>query len=456
MECPVRHDGPRWHSFPHRNQPMSRWQVRIAAVIAVAFFGPAGPARARIFNCRTTFSAPPSDGVAGGDWSNGYHVDFGFAAVPPKAVSSGAVGRPTAAPRPGPSVAQPQTPPAAPARLHLLLLVDDTNKDAGPANKAGAALLEKTIRAGIPEDRLGTIETLAGADLNPDRARARILALGIRPQDTVMGFYSGAADYDEATRSYTLRPANGARIRRADLRGLLLDRGAALTVLLTDTPASRVVPEMLPPLAPQTGPFSLDRLMFGNRGVVDLQAAAANQSAFPRDGESGLFTLALVDYLRTLKADGPDPTWAGLADRVRAATDSMYVDYRRAVLTSDKVSAEDKRAYREQTHQTPAFLTPLNMVTPTPPPVEAKVVTRPQAAEIVVRVPASAKVFVEDRPTKQVGTERRFETADLQPGRPYTYAIRAEVDRDGQKLSETKRVTVRSGETADVRFEWEK
>ena len=189
------------------------------------------------------------------------------------------------------------TPPATPGRLNALILVDDTNKDAGPANKAGAALFEKTIRAGIAADRLSTVESISGPAMTLDRVRDRIMVLGIRPQDTVIAFYSGAAEYDEPTRSYTLTPAGGRRIRRTELRDLLLKRGAALTVLLTDTPAYRVVPEMVPPYKPSTGPFTLDRLVFQNRGVVDLQASAANQVAFPRDGEGGLFTLALVDEL---------------------------------------------------------------------------------------------------------------------------------------------------------------
>jgi uncharacterized protein (TIGR03000 family) len=428
---------------------MSRWQ---AVVVAVAFFGPGGAGEARVIHhCRATFPAPASDGVAGGDWSGGYEVDFGYAAAQSNA--GGAAGQ--AIPPTGPPGAggPPATRPAAPPRLHVLIMVDDTNKDAGPANKAGAALLEKTIRAGIADDRLGAVETLSGPAVTLDRIRGRIMALGIRPQDTLIGFYSGAAETDEPTRTYTLTPATGSRFRRAELRDLLLGRGAALTVLLTDTPAYRVVPEMVPPYQPAAGPFSLDRLVFRNRGVVDLHAAAANETAFPRDGEGGLFTLALVDELRQLKADGPDPLWPALVERVRATTDRMYVDYRRAVLTSDKVPTEEKRVYREQPHQTPTALMPLARVKPAPPAAEVKVPTSPKAAEIVVRVPVGAKVFVEDRPTKQAGPERHFETAKLQPGRAYTYAIRAELDRDGRTLRETKRVTVRAGETTDVRFE---
>jgi uncharacterized protein (TIGR03000 family) len=217
-------------------------------------------------------------------------------------------------------------------------------------------------------------------------------------------------------------------------------------VLLTDTPALRVVPELLPALPPQSGSGDLSRLFFANRGLVDVQAAAAGETAFPRDGEGGLFTLALVDALRDIKPDA-DPSWPALIDRVKATTDRLYVEYRRAVLASNKVSSDDKRVYREQDHQTPAILSPLNRVEPAPQPIA------PQAAEIVVRLPAAAKVFVEDRPTKLTGPERRFETAALKPGKMYTYEIKVETDRDGKTVSQIKRVSVKAGESVSVKFE---
>ena len=120
----------------------------------------------------------------------------------------------------------------------------------------------------------------------------------------------------------------------------------------------------------------------------------------------------------------------------------------------DKVSADDKRAYRDQPHQTPTVLTSLGQVKPVPPPAGSGPATTPKPAEVVVYVPAGAKVFVEDRPTSLTGAERHFETATLLPGRAYTYTVRAELDRQGRSVRQEKRVTVRAGEVAEVRFEW--
>ena len=440
---------------------MSRWQAVVVAVAAVAFLGSAREAGGwGVRHCREAWApgapaatAPAADWLGGWAWPYCCLPDYGPAAYVAVAGVTRPAAPPTTGPGPGPTT-RPPTPPAAPPRLHVLLLVDDTNKDAGPANKAGAALFEQTLRAGVPEHRLGTVETLSGPAVTPDRVRARIAALGVRPQDTVVCLYSGAMEQDEASRAHTLTPAAGGRFRRADLREALLARRARLTVLLTDAPAYRVLPEMLPPYRPPAGPFALDRLLFENAGLVDLHAAAAGETAFPRGGEGGLFTLAVVDELRQVKADGPAVAWPALVDRIRAATDRMYVEYRRAVLSSDKVSADDKRAYRDQPHQTPTVLTSLGQVKPVPPPAGSGPATTPKPAEVVVYVPAGAKVFVEDRPTSLTGAERHFETATLLPGRAYTYTVRAELDRQGRSVRQEKRVTVRAGEVAEVRFEW--
>ena len=60
-------------------------------------------------------------------------------------------------------------------------------------------------------------------------------------------------------------------------------------------------------------------------------------------------------------------------------------------------------------------------------------------------------MFIEDRPTRLTGTERHFETAELKPGKAYTYTVQVETSPDSPRQS--KRVTVHAGETVAVRFE---
>jgi uncharacterized protein (TIGR03000 family) len=60
------------------------------------------------------------------------------------------------------------------------------------------------------------------------------------------------------------------------------------------------------------------------------------------------------------------------------------------------------------------------------------------AALLSVHVPAESKVFVNDLATRSTGSDRRYMSRGLAAGREYTYSVRAEIERDGKLLSETK------------------
>jgi uncharacterized protein (TIGR03000 family) len=66
-----------------------------------------------------------------------------------------------------------------------------------------------------------------------------------------------------------------------------------------------------------------------------------------------------------------------------------------------------------------------------------------------VKVPADAKIFVNDRETSSTGNEREFISRDLQVGARYNYNVRA-VLADGKTL--TKSVQLAAGQTARLDF----
>ncbi len=74
-------------------------------------------------------------------------------------------------------------------------------------------------------------------------------------------------------------------------------------------------------------------------------------------------------------------------------------------------------------------------------------------AILSVSVPAEAKVFVNGRATTSEGTHRRYISRNLTPGYSYTYEIRAEVTRDGQKIEETKKIDLIAGATQSLAFD---
>ncbi len=74
------------------------------------------------------------------------------------------------------------------------------------------------------------------------------------------------------------------------------------------------------------------------------------------------------------------------------------------------------------------------------------------SATVIVQVPADAKLYFDDQPTQETGTLRTFLTPKLQAGKKFTYALKAEVVRQGQVLSQTQTLTVRAGQTTRVDF----
>lgn len=73
-------------------------------------------------------------------------------------------------------------------------------------------------------------------------------------------------------------------------------------------------------------------------------------------------------------------------------------------------------------------------------------------ATLIIRVPESARLFFSDAPTQQTGTTRTFATPPLAAGRKYSYDIRAELVRNGQKIKRTKHVAFAAGQTVEVDF----
>jgi uncharacterized protein (TIGR03000 family) len=92
-------------------------------------------------------------------------------------------------------------------------------------------------------------------------------------------------------------------------------------------------------------------------------------------------------------------------------------------------------------------------VAPPPKPVDGKQdEAKPGTAKLIIDVPENAKVFVDDQPLQSPAGKRSFNTPPLQRGVAYYYIFRAEVVVDGKTESESKRVIVRAGETAQLAF----
>jgi uncharacterized protein (TIGR03000 family) len=74
------------------------------------------------------------------------------------------------------------------------------------------------------------------------------------------------------------------------------------------------------------------------------------------------------------------------------------------------------------------------------------------SAQVTVRVPKEARLFVDGKQVPQTSTVRKFSTPRLTPGEMYYYTVRVELDRDGKTLSDSKRVIVEAGKKVDLTF----
>ncbi len=76
----------------------------------------------------------------------------------------------------------------------------------------------------------------------------------------------------------------------------------------------------------------------------------------------------------------------------------------------------------------------------------------PTHATLVVEVPANATLFIDNMPVKVTAGVQTFHTPDLKPGQQYFYLVRIESRRDGQPVSETRRIIVRAGQVTRADF----
>ena len=72
------------------------------------------------------------------------------------------------------------------------------------------------------------------------------------------------------------------------------------------------------------------------------------------------------------------------------------------------------------------------------------------AATVLVELPADATLTIDGEATSSTSATRVFQTPDLEPGQTFHYTLRAQVERDGQVQTVTRRVEVRAGEQTRV------
>ncbi|HEY7313494.1 MAG TPA: TIGR03000 domain-containing protein [Gemmataceae bacterium] len=71
-------------------------------------------------------------------------------------------------------------------------------------------------------------------------------------------------------------------------------------------------------------------------------------------------------------------------------------------------------------------------------------------ATIVVHLPAEATLTIDGQPTQSTSGTRTFTSPPLEPGKTYSYTLKAEMKRDGRPRNVKKTIDVRAGQPTEV------
>ena len=79
---------------------------------------------------------------------------------------------------------------------------------------------------------------------------------------------------------------------------------------------------------------------------------------------------------------------------------------------------------------------------------------RPAPADLIVHLPADAKLIIDGNATQSASGTRRFTSPPLEREQDFFYTLKGQLVRDGQTLTASRRVKVRAGEQTEVTLEF--
>jgi hypothetical protein len=253
--------------------------------------------------------------------------------------------------------AKTETPRTDAPVVHLLAVAASGTRDT-VAKKVGddarnlAALFEESFAAAGKSGQLRT-RVILGSETTASNVRAAIRGLAVRPQDTVIVFFSGHGELDSRGQ-HVLEMVSVEDLTTREVLNAVAAHSPRLSVLLTDVCHNHIGRKgEASPTMPVGSPHDLPRgrvipwatveqLFFSHRGVVDVTAAEPGRPGRVESRARGsYFTNALIQVLTAphgaaagaLDRNGDRALqWAELLPEVRAvagtrdAADNRYRD----------------------------------------------------------------------------------------------------------------------------------
>jgi hypothetical protein len=182
-------------------------------------------------------------------------------------------------------------------KLHALLVAVTDDPGVGRSAAVNLKNLRALLEDGFKDhaDRLD-LKILGGQQASLQEVRRYLDALTIGPDDTLLVYINCHGANLEGV-GHAMQLQHGA-ISRTDLRRMVLDRGARLTLLLTDSCNAFHQPEEVR-AGPGTPEWDTLRcLLLEGDGLLDLNSSREGEYAFCFPTLGALFTAALGDTLR--------------------------------------------------------------------------------------------------------------------------------------------------------------
>jgi uncharacterized protein (TIGR03000 family) len=81
----------------------------------------------------------------------------------------------------------------------------------------------------------------------------------------------------------------------------------------------------------------------------------------------------------------------------------------------------------------------------------------PARTSLTVHVPEDSRLWLEGNATRGTGAVRQFETTRLSAGQSWEdYEVRVEIERDGRTLAQRKTITLKAGQSHEMRFDFDR
>ncbi|QEL13430.1 caspase family protein [Limnoglobus roseus] len=224
-------------------------------------------------------------------------------------------------------------------KLHVLMVVDNTDPTLSPSVEVDAGRLNALFRETIPEGRFD-LKLLGKAKATSKDIKAYYQGLNVGADDALLFYYSGHGGQDEKGLFFALQYGGSGSAKdplyRKELADVMKAKKAALTVLLTDCCSNRVATakgrgmddeaDTAASRAKLDSPKEIDprvrKLFFQSRGVVDI-TAATDECSYGMPIVGGFFTASLEAALRG-RGKAPVSDWKQCFAAVRGETSRIY------------------------------------------------------------------------------------------------------------------------------------